>query len=373
MRARRRFQRVNVLGWLLVFAIALLAEIAIQLFDLHDTVSPPSETVTALAEGLASGELLAALRTTLEAYISGLALAIVVGVVVGVLIGSSRLLLDASFVVLEFLRPIPAVALIPLAILFFGLGTEMRRYVIAYAAVWPILINTLYGVRGSDRILHEVAIASGVGRLGRLVRVTLPSASPSIATGIRVSASIALLVAVTAEFVTGSEGVGAYMQQQQLAFQLPEMYAAVLLTGPSRVHHQRRTPTHRAPRPALERRAARQVGVSSALGRIGRPLLGLAVFGCALVLWELWARAEGSFLVPTASDVVERAWEIWPTREFLTEVAASLRRLAAGFTLGAATGVAIGLVMGASLGARRRSIRWSSLLGRSRLSRSSLR
>ncbi len=70
-----------------------------------------------------------------------------------------------------------------------------------------------------------------MSRLGRLVRVTLPAASPSIATGIRVSASIGLLVAVTAEFVTGTEGIGAYMQQQQLAFQLPEMYAAVLLTA----------------------------------------------------------------------------------------------------------------------------------------------
>ena len=171
------------------------------------------------------------MRETLEAYVGGLALAIVVGVLAGVVIGSSRLLLDASFVVLEFLRPIPAVALIPLAILFFGLGSEMRRYVVAYAAVWPILVNTLYGVRGSDRILHEVAMASGVSRLGTIVRVTLPAALPSIAAGIRISASVGLLVVVTAEFVTGTEGIGAYMQQQQLAFQLPEMYAAVLLTA----------------------------------------------------------------------------------------------------------------------------------------------
>jgi len=230
-RLLRLGKRVNVRGWLVVVLVALLAEVAIQLFELHDSVSPPSETLPALGEGISSGELLGALRTTLEAYLGGLALAIVVGVLFGVLIGSSRLLLDASFVVLEFLRPIPAVALIPLAFLFFGTGTEMRRYIVAYAAVWPILVNTLYGVRGSDRILHEVALASGVSRLGRLVRVTLPAALPSIATGIRVSASIGLLVAVTAEFFFGSAGIGAYMHRQQLAFQLPEMYAAVLLTA----------------------------------------------------------------------------------------------------------------------------------------------
>jgi ABC-type nitrate/sulfonate/bicarbonate transport system permease component len=231
MRVRRLLQRVNVSGWLFVVLVALLAEAAVQLFELHDSVSPPSETVPALVEGILSGELSGALRTTLGAYLGGLGLAIAAGVLLGVLIGSSRLLLDASFVVLEFLRPIPAVALIPLAFLFFGTGIEMRRYIIAYAAVWPILVNTLYGVRGSDRILHEVALASGVSRLGRLVRVTLPAALPSIATGIRVSASIGLLVAVTAEFFFGTGGIGAYMQRQQLAFQLPEMYAAVLLTG----------------------------------------------------------------------------------------------------------------------------------------------
>ena len=224
-------RRVNVRGWLVVVLVALLAEAAIQQFDLHDTVSPPSETLPALWDGISSGELSEALRITLVTYLGGLALAIVVGVVLGVVIGSSRLLLDASFVVLEFLRPIPAVALIPLAFLFFGTGAEMRRYIVAYAAVWPILINTLYGVRGSDRMLHEVALASGVGRPGRLVRVTLPAALPSIATGIRVSASIGLLVAVTAEFVFGDEGLGSYMHRQQLAFQLPEMYAAVLLTA----------------------------------------------------------------------------------------------------------------------------------------------
>ena len=231
MQVRRLFQRVNVSGWLFLVLVALLAEVAIQLFELHDSVSPPSETLPALEEGLSSGELPDALRTTLEAYLGGLAIAIVVGVLAGVLIGSSRLLFDASFVVLEFLRPIPAVALIPIAFLLFGSGTEMRRNVIAYAAVWPILVNTLYGVRSADRILHEVALASGVSRLGRLVRVTLPAALPSIATGIRVSASIGLLVAVTAEFLFGTGGIGAYMQRQQLAFQLPEMYAAVLLTA----------------------------------------------------------------------------------------------------------------------------------------------
>ena len=146
------------------------------------------------------------------------------------MLGSSRTLDDAFSVIVEVMRPIPAVAIIPLAILVFGLGPPMLRFVIAYAAVWPILINTIYGVRGGDRLHHDVADL-GVTGLGRLARVTLPGALPSIATGVRVSASIALLVCVTAEFLAASDGIGAYMQRQQSAFQLPELYAAVVLVG----------------------------------------------------------------------------------------------------------------------------------------------
>lgn len=224
-------KRTNLAGWLFVVLVTGLLEAAVRLFDLHDSVATPSSTFRALAEGISSGTLSGEIGTTLEAYAEGFGLAIVVGVVLGVVIGSSRTLLAGSSVVIEFLRPIPAVALIPLAILSFGLGTPMRRSVIAYAAVWPILVNTLYGVRGTDRVLHDVARTSGVTRPGALFRVTLPAALPSIATGVRVSASIALLVAVTTEFVTGTDGIGAYMQRQQFAYEIPELYAAVVVVG----------------------------------------------------------------------------------------------------------------------------------------------
>lgn len=225
-------RRINLAGLLFVVLATALTEGAVRLFELQDSLAAPSATLRALAEGISSGSLSGEIGTTLEGYAEGLIIAVAVGVLFGVAIGSSRTLLNASSVVIEFLRPIPAVALIPLATLSFGLGIPMRRFVIAYAAAWPILINTLYGVRGGDRLLHDVARTSGVTRLGRLVRVTVPAALPSIATGIRVSASIALLVAVTAEYVSpGTGGIGSYMQRQQNAFHLPEMYAAVVMTG----------------------------------------------------------------------------------------------------------------------------------------------
>ena len=168
---------------------------------------------------------------TLEVYAQGLALALAIGVVLGIAIGVSQTIEDGTSVVVEFLRPIPAVALIPLAILWFGLGTPMLRFVVAYAAVWPILVHTVYGIRGVDRMLYDVAATSGVTGVSRVARVSVPAALPGIATGIRVSAAIALVVCVTAEFFFGTQGIGAYMQAQQAAYRIPELYAAVLLTG----------------------------------------------------------------------------------------------------------------------------------------------
>jgi NitT/TauT family transport system permease protein len=224
-------KRPNVVGWVVVLVSVASVEALVRLFDLSDSVPAPTATMRALVSELSTGTLAGEVGTTVDSYAQGLALALAVGVVVGVLIGSCRVLRDASFVLIEFLRPIPAVALIPLAVLLFGFGAPMRRWIVAYAALWPILLNTLYGTRGVDRVLHDVARTSGVGAVGRLVRVTLPASLPSIATGVRISASIGLLVAVTAEWFSGTDGVGAYMQRQGNAFRLPELYAAVVLVG----------------------------------------------------------------------------------------------------------------------------------------------
>jgi ABC-type nitrate/sulfonate/bicarbonate transport system permease component len=93
--------------------------------------------------------------------------------------------------------------------------------------------------------------------------------------------------------------------------------------------------------------------ITASLTRVGRGLLGGAVFVAALAIWEAWARSEGSFLVPPASTVADAAWEVWPTADFLTTVWASLQRLAAGYAIGAGIGIALGLLMGASRGTRR--------------------
>jgi NitT/TauT family transport system permease protein len=160
-----------------------------------------------------------------------LGIGLVTAVTMGILIGTYRPVADSLKIIIEFLRPIPSVAMIPLSILFFGLGATMRITVISYAVFWPMLINTIYGVRAIDPQALDTARNFGVTGLEALVRVTLPSALSSIMTGFRISATIALIVTITTELVAGNSGIGFYISQMEQANRLPPMYGAIVLTG----------------------------------------------------------------------------------------------------------------------------------------------
>ena len=214
--------------------VALLVEAGVRAFDYEQSIATPSSTLRALYDELAAGTLTGEIGVTLSAYFQGLAIAIVIGVGAGVLIGSSRTLLDASSVVIEFLRPIPAVALIPLAIVFFGtFGIGAHRFVVAYAAVWPILINTIYGVRGADRMLRR----RGENVRGRPRRPALPRDAARRASEHRdrypgQRSHRASLVCVTAEFRTGRgrhRRVHGGPAVRRTGY--PELYAAVVLVS----------------------------------------------------------------------------------------------------------------------------------------------
>ena len=218
-------------GIAFALGIAVLTEIAARLGWLTSYVSPPSMILAALATGLANGEISGEVGMTLIAFAEGLVLATVLAIVIGILMGALPVVYDALKIIVEFLRPVPSVAMIPLAILFLGLGTPMRVAVITYAAFWPLLISTLYGVRAVDPVALDTARSFGVPPFEALYRVTLPAALVSIATGLRVSASIALVVTVTTELVAGNSGLGFYVSQMEQANRLPPMYAAIVLTG----------------------------------------------------------------------------------------------------------------------------------------------
>jgi NitT/TauT family transport system permease protein len=174
---------------------------------------PPVSVVLQRTAGLLGNtEFLTHVWATLKALAGGLLLAIAVAVPAGVALGSLPWLGTGSRAVVEFLRPIPSVALIPLAIIIFSSTTNVRIALVTYAATWPILINTLYAMRDVDPLAKETLRGFGFGPLSVLWRVTLPSAVPFVATGIRVSAGIGLVVVISAElFSGGGTGIGSFL------------------------------------------------------------------------------------------------------------------------------------------------------------------
>jgi NitT/TauT family transport system permease protein len=228
---QRKSSPINWSGFGFFLVCVGIVEVLARKGWLTSYVPPPSAIFAALWTGLISGDISSQIGVTLSVYVRGLFLATTLSIVIGILMGTYKPVFDSLKIIVEFMRPIPSVAMIPLAILFFGLGATMRISVITYAAFWPLLINTIYGVRAIDPQALDVARNFGITGTEALWRVTLPSALASIATGFRISATIALVVTITTELIAGNNGIGFYISQMEQANRLPPMYAAILLTG----------------------------------------------------------------------------------------------------------------------------------------------
>ena len=185
----------------------------------------------AAVKGLAGGELSAAVLTTLSAWAPGLLIAAVGGVSAGIALAMLPRLEIATRPLLEFLRPIPSVALIPVALLVLGIGLGMQLFMIAFASIWPVLFSTKAGVESVDPRFLETGRVFHVTGLGQVFRIVLPSALPSVATGLRTASAIALVVAITVEMLTGRPGIGYYVENVRLNGLVTEMWAAILVTG----------------------------------------------------------------------------------------------------------------------------------------------
>ena len=215
-----------------VALLLLLWELVVRAGLIPETSIPPaSAAIGELAGELAEATLWKAVGNTLKGWAIGLALAVALGVPAGILIGSSRWAYRALRVPIEFLRPIPSVALIPLAVLVYGTGLESKVFLATFASFWPMLIQTIYGVQDVDPVATDTARAFGLGRAARLWRVTVPSAVPYIATGIRISSSVALILCVTAELVIGSAGLGRQINAASSGGNVELMYALIIATG----------------------------------------------------------------------------------------------------------------------------------------------
>jgi ABC-type nitrate/sulfonate/bicarbonate transport system permease component len=222
----------RALPWLTVAAALGLGELVTRtgLVDPAD-VPPPTQVIDTLVSRLGTSELWHQIGDTLTAWALALAIAAALAVPLGILVGSSRLLYRALRVPIEFLRPIPSVALIPLAVLLYGNGLRSQVFLAVFACFWILLVQMLYGVRDVDPVATETARAFRVGRGARLVRVTLPGASPYLATGLRLACSASLVIVVTAELVIGTPGLGKAINVARFSGNVELTYALVLVTG----------------------------------------------------------------------------------------------------------------------------------------------
>jgi ABC-type nitrate/sulfonate/bicarbonate transport system permease component len=176
-------------------------------------------------------EFWTAFGQTVRGWALGLGIATALAVPIGILLGSSQFALRAFRIPIEFLRPIPSAALIPLLFLTLGTTLQSEVFLATFGAFWPLLVQTIYGVRDVDPVALDTARSFGVGRLERLYRIKLPSAVPYIATGLRISSAVALILAFTAELFMGTGGLGQIMNVSESFGLTVRVYALALATG----------------------------------------------------------------------------------------------------------------------------------------------
>ena len=192
---------------------------------------PLSKILAAFPPTWFGGRMVKDVLPSLARLSVGYLLALVLGVAVGVVIGSVRVLRLLAEPVLEFLRAIPPPALVPIFLLVFGIDNTMKVLVIVSGCVWPVLLNTVAGVRSADEVLADTCRSYGIGGRWRLYHFVLRSASPQIVTGARQALSIGIILMVISELKAASQGLGFTVREFQTGFQIPEMWSGVLLLG----------------------------------------------------------------------------------------------------------------------------------------------
>jgi sulfonate transport system permease protein len=191
----------------------------------------PQATLESLRLGLLDGDLVAHTSATLGRMVGGWVLASALGIVLGALIGSSARAREWIAPTLEFVRPLPASAVIPLAIALFGLSGHMVLTVVALGALWPVLLATLHGLAQVHPQLREVSRSLQLSRLAYLLKVGLPNALPDILAGMRLSLTVALIVSVVGEMIASQPGLGQTILLAARSFQASDLYAGVALLG----------------------------------------------------------------------------------------------------------------------------------------------
>jgi NitT/TauT family transport system permease protein len=191
-------------------------------------VPPLTDVLSAWWHLLKDGTLWHDTKASLVRALGGFAIAVAIGVPLGLLIGWYRIAAEVLNPVLELFRNTAALSLLPVFILIMGIGESSKIAFVAYACVWPVLLNTISGVESVDPLLVKSSRSLGFGSVRTFQKVVLPAAVPTIFTGIRLAGSFSLLVLIAAELVGANSGLGFLITYSQQNFAIPNMYAAII-------------------------------------------------------------------------------------------------------------------------------------------------
>lgn len=215
-----------------VLAFAALLELLPRTGVLPRVYFPPlTEMLAALIGLLGQSSFWTALTDTVRGWGIGLVIAVAAGITVGFLIASSAQLIRITASTIEFLRPIPSVALIPLAVLLFGTDIRSTLLLVVYASFWPVLIQVLHGVQDINPVARDTTASYRFSRWAVFRHLIWPTALPYLMTGVRLSASVALVLTVSAELIIGSPGLGSEIARYQSSNATADVYAMVIVTG----------------------------------------------------------------------------------------------------------------------------------------------
>lgn len=196
-----------------------------------DYMPAPSGIFLAWGSLIASGEMLAQTAHTVQSIAIGWTVAAVIGIGLGLLLGLSPFVRSWSLASFELLRPLPAIAFLPLALLLFNFSLTTELVLMIYASIWPVLINTMGGVMSIAPRLYDVGRTLRLSRMQTLVKIIIPAAAPAIVTGCRLSMGLTLVMAIIAEMIANPHGLGYAVISELQAMQPQRMFAYVLYIG----------------------------------------------------------------------------------------------------------------------------------------------
>jgi ABC-type nitrate/sulfonate/bicarbonate transport system permease component len=234
--AAARVQTVRV-ATVLLPVLSVAAALALwELISRTNTISQEdlpamSTSFRALWTLLQTGSFWSGLLHTVRGWALGLAIAVALAVPIGIVLGSSQAAARAFRVPIEFLRPIPSAVLIPLLFLTLGTNLKSEVFLASFGAFWPLLVQTMYGVRDVDPLALDTGRSFGLGTFERLYRITLPSSVPYIATGLRISSTVSLILAFTAELFMGTPGLGQKVNVAQAFGLNDQLFALAIAVG----------------------------------------------------------------------------------------------------------------------------------------------